>query len=104
MKGPWPVGLDPVLVSASGLVSADRNRTGGIASGWQASDFRWFDSISPIGTAATFVAIVIFLDVFVIALLIERSFDMFRSVLGTWLPFVLIFIAIWAGTVRAAPF
>ena len=54
--------------------------------------------------AAMFVAIVIFLDVFVIALLIERSFEMFRSVLGTWLPFALIFLATWlTGMVAGAP-
>jgi hypothetical protein len=51
-----------------------------------------------------FLAIVIFLDMFVIALLVEKSFDMFRSVLGTWLPFVLIFLTIWlTGTVMAVP-
>jgi hypothetical protein len=44
-------------------------------------------------TAFFFVTIVILMDFFVVALLIERSFVMFTSVLGTWLPFVLIFIA-----------
>jgi hypothetical protein len=53
--------------------------------------FRWFGSTGPATTAALFLAIVIFLDIFVVALLVEKSFDMFRSVLGTWLPFVLIF-------------
>ena len=70
-----------------------------------ASYFRWFGGTSPIVTAATFVAIVMFLDVFVVALLIEKSFDMFRSALGTWLPFALIFISTWAtGTLLAAWF
>ena len=64
--------------------------------------FGWFGSTGPATTAAIFLAIVIFLDVFVIALLVEKSFDMFRSVLGTWLPFALIFLAIWlTGTVMA---
>ena len=62
--------------------------------------FRWFGGTGPTTTAALFLAIVIFLDIFVIALLVEKSFDMFRSVLGTWLPFVLIFLAVWlTGTV-----
>jgi hypothetical protein len=60
-----------------------------------ASDFSWFGGTGPAATAAAFLAIVIFLDVFVIALLVEKSFDMFRSVLGTWLPFALIFLASW---------
>jgi hypothetical protein len=66
--------------------------------------FRWFGSTGPATTAAMFLAVVVFLDMFVIALLVERSFDMFRSILGTWLPFVLIFLAVWlTGTVMAIP-
>jgi hypothetical protein len=42
--------------------------------------------------------------VFVVALLVEKSFDMFRSVLGTWLPFALIFLATWlTGIVMGVP-
>ncbi len=55
--------------------------------------FRWFGQTGPLQTATAFMAIVIFLDVFVVALLIEGSFAMFGSVLGTWLPFLLIFLA-----------
>lgn len=66
--------------------------------------FRWFGSTSPTTTAAIFLAIVVFLDVFVVALLVEKSFDMFRSVLGTWLPFALIFLATWlTGIVMGVP-
>ena len=54
--------------------------------------FRWFDGTGPAATAAVFVVIVFLLDVFVVALLVERSFAMFRSVLGTWLPFAPIFL------------
>lgn len=57
--------------------------------------FGWFGGTGPVVTAALFLAVVVFLDVFVIALFVERSFDMFRSVLGTWLPFALIFLATW---------
>jgi hypothetical protein len=34
---------------------------------------------------------VILLDFFVVALLINRSFDMFFSPIGTWIPFILIY-------------
>ena len=44
-------------------------------------------------TATVFVATALTLDVFVVALLIEKSFDMFQSVLGLWLPQILIFAA-----------
>ena len=50
-----------------------------------------YDYSSPVTTAAFFVAFVIAMDVVVVALLIERSFDMFTSALGTWIPFALIF-------------
>jgi hypothetical protein len=42
-------------------------------------------------TALLFVGIVIGLDFFVVALLILRSMEMFTSLLGTWIPFALIF-------------
>lgn len=54
---------------------------------------RWIRDSQPLTTAAVFLAVVVLLDVIVIALLVERSFAMFRSVLGTWLPFALIFVA-----------
>jgi hypothetical protein len=52
--------------------------------------FTYFGYSGALGTAAGFLAVVI-MDVFVVALLIQRKFTMFRSVLGTWLPFALIF-------------
>ena len=53
--------------------------------------FRFFPRASPTGTAAAWVSIVILLDFFVVALLIERDLAMFGSPLGTWIPFALIF-------------
>ena len=53
------------------------------------------DSWAPLRAAAAFLGVVVVIDVLVVALLIERSFDMFGSILGTWLPFVLIFISTW---------
>jgi hypothetical protein len=40
--------------------------------------------------------IVIILDVAVLVPLFERSYTMFRSFIGTWMPFVAIFLASWA--------
>jgi len=45
--------------------------------------------------AGTFTAIVVALDALVVALLIQRSFAMFSSALGTWVPFALIFISVF---------
>jgi hypothetical protein len=55
--------------------------------------FRNFSHTSPLATAATFVSISLVLDVLIVALLIEKSFDMFSSLLGVWLPQALIFAA-----------
>jgi hypothetical protein len=57
--------------------------------------FRRFGSFSLLGAAAAFVAVVVAMDFFVVALFIEKSFEMFRSVTGTWLPFFLIFVSTW---------
>lgn len=47
----------------------------------------------PLTTAAVFLGIVIFLDIFPVATVINRSFEMFTSVLGTWIPWALIFLS-----------
>ena len=53
--------------------------------------FKAFNYTTPLRTAIVFVSVVIFMDVFVVALLIERSFEMFASLIGTWIPWALIF-------------
>jgi hypothetical protein len=53
--------------------------------------FKVFNYTTPLRTAIVFVAVVVFMDVFLVALLIERSFEMFASLLGTWIPWALIF-------------
>ena len=58
--------------------------------------FRKYNHASPIKTAVGFVVFVIFMDFFVVALLIIRSLEMFSSVLGTWIPFGLIFLSTYA--------
>jgi hypothetical protein len=53
--------------------------------------FRRFNFTTPLQTALIFLGFVIVMDFFVVALLINRSFEMFASLLGTWIPFALIF-------------
>lgn len=55
--------------------------------------FKKFRYTTPLQTAILFVSFVIFMDFFVVALFIEKSFEMFESIMGTWVPFVLIFFS-----------
>jgi hypothetical protein len=55
--------------------------------------FKQFHYTLPLQTAILFVGFVIVMDVLVVALLINRSFAMFSSLPGTWIPFGLIFTA-----------
>jgi len=55
--------------------------------------FRTFNYTTPLQTAFYFLAFVVAMDFFVVAMLINRSFEMFTSILGTWLPFALIFVS-----------
>lgn len=52
-----------------------------------------FNFTSPLITALVFVGFVILVDFLVVALLINRSLEMFGSLLGTWIPFALIFLS-----------
>jgi hypothetical protein len=47
--------------------------------------------------AGVMTGVVIVLDISIVAPLFERSFAMFRSILGTWLPIGAIFLASWAA-------
>jgi hypothetical protein len=53
--------------------------------------FKKFNYTTPLQTAIIFVSFVILVDFFVVALLVNKSLDMFASLLGTWIPFALIF-------------
>lgn len=50
-----------------------------------------FAYTTPVQTAIVFTSFVILVDFFVVALLVQRSLEMFASPLGTWIPFALIF-------------
>lgn len=53
--------------------------------------FKEFKYTTTAQTAAIFTGLVIALDLFVVAPIFEQSFEMFTSILGTWIPFALIF-------------
>lgn len=50
---------------------------------------------SPLFSAGVFTLVTIVLDLLVVALVIEKSLAMFASLLGTWIPFALIFLSSW---------
>lgn len=58
--------------------------------------FSRFNYTTPLQTAAFFFSFAILMDVFVIAIFVEKSFAMFASILGTWIPFALIFLSTYA--------
>ncbi len=58
--------------------------------------FRRFAFTTPLQTASAFLGIVAALDVLLVAPFLEKSFAMFASPLGTWIPFALIFTATYA--------
>lgn len=56
---------------------------------------------SALKTAMAYLLLVMSMDFFVVALLINKSLDMFKEPLGTWIPFALIFAAVLlAGAYR----
>lgn len=53
--------------------------------------FKKFSYTTSLQTATIFTGFVIGVDFFVVALLINRNLEMFTSLLGTWIPFAMIF-------------
>lgn len=54
--------------------------------------FRRFNYTTPLQTAVIFLFTAIFMDVVIVAQFIERSYRMFLSPLGTWVPLASIFL------------
>jgi hypothetical protein len=52
-------------------------------------------SSEPVLVAAGFTAFVMAMDFILVAWVIQKSFAMFRSTMGTWMPFAMIFISSW---------
>ena len=55
--------------------------------------FRKFNYTTPLQTAIVFLSFAVFMDAFVVALLILRNTEMLRSLLGLWIPLALNFAA-----------
>jgi hypothetical protein len=55
--------------------------------------FSRFAYTSPLQTAFIFLAFAVGMDFFVVSILIKKDFSMFASVLGTWIPFLFIFLS-----------
>jgi len=55
--------------------------------------FRNFCYTTPLDTAAIFVLFILFLDLVVVSWIFLGNFDMFRSTIGTWIPFTLMFLS-----------
>ncbi len=62
---------------------------------------RKYPGASPVAMALTMVGLVVGMDALVVAPILERSYEMFRSVLGTWVPFALIFASTYCVTAAA---
>lgn len=63
--------------------------------------FKKFNYTGPLATAIIFVAFALFMDFFVVSLLIVKNFGMFSSILGLWIPMASIFavtylIGLWS--------
>jgi hypothetical protein len=58
--------------------------------------FTKFNHTSPFKTAFIFLHFSVFMDIFVVATIIEKNYAMFRSPIGTWIPLTLIFIVTFA--------
>jgi hypothetical protein len=56
--------------------------------------FHMFPTASVVRTALAWLAMVMLLDLVVVAGLMLRSLAMFQSALGTWIPFALIFLSV----------
>jgi hypothetical protein len=55
--------------------------------------YKKFHYTTPLQTAFIFLLFVIAMDAGLVAPFFEKSYEMFRSILGTWVPFVLIFLS-----------
>ncbi|MHA2203565.1 MAG: hypothetical protein ACW991_07730 [Candidatus Hodarchaeales archaeon] len=55
--------------------------------------YKTFKYTTPLQTAFGFTLFVILMDFFIVAPLFEQSYEMFFSILGTWIPFVLMFVS-----------
>ncbi len=55
--------------------------------------YQRFNNTTPLQTAIGFTGFTISMDFFIVAPVFEQSYEMFYSLLGTWIPFLLMFIS-----------
>ena len=55
--------------------------------------YKKFNYTTPLQTALIFLLFIIAMDAGLVAPVFEKSYDMFTSALGTWIPFALIFLS-----------
>jgi hypothetical protein len=55
--------------------------------------FKKFHYTTEFQTAVIFLLFVVIMDFFLVAMVIEKNFAMFASILGSWIPFALIFLS-----------
>jgi hypothetical protein len=55
--------------------------------------FKNFHQVTPVQMALVCLGFALFMDFFLVAMVIQKNFAMFSSILGTWIPFVLIFLS-----------
>ncbi len=60
-----------------------------------ANYFRARGARDPLPTAVTWMVVFAALDLVLMAGVVQRSMEMFTSIAGTWLPFLLVFLATW---------
>ena len=61
---------------------------------------RRFAATTPLVVGLAFVGVSVALDAGLVAPFLEKSWDMFRSPIGTWIPFALMFLAAWGAARR----
>jgi hypothetical protein len=50
--------------------------------------------LSPLRLAIYMLSFLVLMDIFIVSMILEKNFAMFKSPIGTWIPFVLIFISV----------
>ena len=55
--------------------------------------FKKVNQFSPLFLATFFLGFVVLMDIVIVATLIEKDYSMFKSIIGTWIPFLAIFLS-----------
>ena len=94
------MGVGMAITSTEGALIIHATAAPIIAAGVSWVYFTRCNYTTPLQTAITFVGFIILADTLIVSLLIEKSFEMFTSPIGTWIPFALIFTATYLTGTR----